>query len=503
VPGHAERRSDLSEERFRSELGKTYRVIGRLGAPGGFGSVVRVADEEGDGEFALKTLHFGVPPDVLTVESENLRRVCHENVVGYVDAGVEPESFLVMELAEGGMLKDYISEARQRGEHFPLDTVMDWSRQLLSGLAAIHAVLLHRDLKPGNVLLDGNTLKIADFGIARIAEASTRDETFKGGGTAVYMPPEGWAGADGPSPTPAYDLYSLGVVLFELATLQLPFEGDREALRRAHLYQEPASPRSIRDDLPPALERLILQLLRKTPSERGESADAALSILGSPSSSESDDDAGAATSEVLSLLQEGASTLMRQAAEREAEAARTQERLREERERVEAATSQLEELISEAVAVVEQNVSPLRITRTGGRGNWDFNVSHSLRRLSIQVSPISSPDVFPAGRAPGTVILFGRIFVTEDSQPLGGANIVGYATPDSPWVVQFQAIELRNHPLTPPMRQYEPFFLETTELDQHGQYLWGGAMHIFQHEQMELSREVLVAWFAHLFPTSS
>jgi serine/threonine-protein kinase len=492
----------MGEQRFHSQQGKIYRVVERLGAAGGFGSVVRVADEDGE-EFALKTLHFGVPAYVLETEAENLRRVRHENVVGHVDHGTEPEAFLVMELAEGGTLKDYINEARQRGEHFPLDTVLGWSRQLLSGLHAIHAVLLHRDLKPGNVLLDGDTLKIADFGIARIAEASTRDETMKGVGTPVYMPPEGWAGPTGPSPTPAYDLYSLGIILFELATLQLPFSGDRERLRHAHLYEEPAAPRSLRDDIPPPFERLLLQLLRKTPAERGESASAALSVLDTVAAPQSAGDAGSETSEVLSRLQEGASTLMRQKTEREAEAARLQAQLQQEQERLEAATNQLEALIDEAVAVVEANVSPLRITRTGPRGSWDIRVTDSARRLAIQVGGISSPDVFGSGRAPGTVILFGRIFVTENSQTLGGANIVGYTTDAAPWVVQFQVIELRRHPLTPAMRQYEPFFLETAELHQHGQYLWGGAMHVFQHEQRELTRDVLVEWMANLLPAAS
>ncbi len=494
----------MSEERFHSQQGKTYRVIERLGAPGGFGSVVRVADEEG-AEFALKTLHFGVPADVLTKEAENLSRVRHENVVGYVDAGIDPEPFLVMELAEGGMLKDYISEARQRGEHFPLDTVLEWSRQLLSGLDAIHAVLLHRDLKPGNVLLKENALMIADFGIARIEEASTRDETFKGVGTHHYMPPEGWAGPGGPSPTPAYDLYSLGVLLFELATLQLPFEGDREELRHAHLFDEPASPRSLRADLPPPFERLILMLLRKTPGERGESAAAALVLLATVSSSESSGAAAGETPAVVARLQEGASTLMRQAAEREAEAARAQQSLVEAGERVKAAISQLGEMITQSLAVVQESVAPLLLTQSGGEGSWSFSLEHSARHVTIQVGPAPSPEIFAAAEnAPGDVILFGRVCVAEGADVIGGANIVGFTNRDAPWVVHFQAIELKNHVLMRyPMRLYEPFFLEKDEVREHGRWLWGGAMHVFEHRQMELTRDVLVDWLAHLGPGSS
>jgi hypothetical protein len=496
----------MSAQRFRSDQGKTYDSQGRLGTPGGFGSVIRVTDEEGE-EFALKTLHFGVPSDVLVAEAVNLRSVRHPNVVGYVDFGTDPEPFLVMELADGGTLKDYINEARQRGEHFPLETVLEWSRQLLEGLSAIHAVLLHRDLKPGNVLLDATTVKIADFGIARLAEVSTRDETFKGGGTPAYMPPEGWAGLDGPSPTPAYDLYSLGVILFELVTLQLPFTGDREQLRHAHQFSEPPSPTTLRSDLPLPVERLILQLLRKTPTQRGQTAVAALELLATvPASGSAAEDA---TSTVLTRLQEGASTLMRQAAEREAEMARAQQRERETHERVGAGMSQLQQITVEAVALVEQSVAPLRVTQAWRSGNWQFGLEHSPRQVEIQIGPASSPEIFAgAGTAPGRVILFGHLAVTEQassrSEALGGANVVGYTTDDAPWVVQFQLIELTNNALmTQYMRSFEPFFLQNDEVGQHGRWLWGGGMHVFQARHQVVTRDLLVEWLARLVPGST
>ena len=197
----------MATRRYIGGSGRVYESIERIGPGGGFGSVERVRDGEGK-TYALKTLHLGIDEAVLSAEAQNLRRVQNENFVRYVDQGSDPEPFLVMELAHDGTLKDYIAAAQQRGEHFPVETIVEWARQLLRGLEAIHEVLVHRDLKPGNILFDGDIVKIADFGMTRLAEASTRTETLKGGGTALYMPPEGWAGPEGPAPPSGeYDMY--------------------------------------------------------------------------------------------------------------------------------------------------------------------------------------------------------------------------------------------------------------------------------------------------------
>ena len=419
----------MSEQRFTSQAGMTYRVVGQLGTPGGFGSVVKVVDEEGRNH-ALKTLHFGVPAEVIAAEAENLRRVRHENVVGYVDFGIDPQPFLVMELADGGTLKDYINEARQTGESFPVETVLEWTRQLLRGLSAIHLELLHRDLKPGNVLLEDNALKIGDFGIARLAEASTREQTLKGVGTPAYKPPEGWEGPTGPSPTVAYDLYSLGVILFELMTLQLPFAGDREALRRAHLFSEPPSLASLRADIPPPLERLILQLLRKDPAERGAGASAALELISNIETLDTEDDEP--TSQVVSRLQQGASWLMRQATEREAALARAQQAQRDTQELIDVAMERLDQLITEAADVVARSVEPLQLERESHRGEWQYSLQHSTRQLVLHVAQPGPLDSLMAANAPGRIVLFGSLAIKESNRVFAGSNIVAYTTPDAP-----------------------------------------------------------------------
>jgi hypothetical protein len=492
----------MASRLYIGRSGSVYEPIASIG-PGGFGSVQLVRNETGN-EFALKTLHLGFDPGVLEAEAGNLRRVNDPNVVAYVDDGADPEPFLVMELADGGSLKDYIASAQQAGDHFPVEMLLDWAGQLLSGLKAVHAELLHRDLKPGNVLLAGERLKIADFGMTRLVEASTRTETLKGGGTPLYMPPEGWAGPTGPRPTAAYDLYSLGVILYELATLQTPFTGDRDELRHQHLFVEAQSPRALRPDLPSSIERLILQLLRKTPDERGISASDVLGHLELPEARPNDE--VSATSAVLARLQEGASSLMVEAVQREAQAARALEEQRRRLELVTAGITKFDSMMEAAIGVVVANIAPLKVTGGGREGRWLIRIEHSPRHLAVNLEGVSK-ETFQAGNAPGEIIMFGSLQVYENisgssAKVIGGANLVAFVNPDAPWVIHLQEIQLRNQALmTTPMRVFEPFFLEQNEVGEHGRWLWGGAMHVFSASHRELTTDVLVEWFAQLLPT--
>jgi hypothetical protein len=363
-------------------------------------------------------------------------------------------------------------------------------------------VLLHRDLKPANVLFEGDVLKIGDFGMTRLVEASTRTETLKGGGTPLYMPPEGWAGPKGPTPAAAYDLYSLGVVLYELSTLQRPFSGGREELREAHLYTGPRSPRELRDDLPPALERLILKLLLKTPSERGASAQECLELLEHVPTEEDAEGAGEA-SEVIPRLQEGATSLMRKAAEREAEIARARDELASRRELSKQATKGLEEMLSRARDGVAANVAPLELSGDGRAGNWSFRLQHSSRILAVEFAGVERGDAFSGGNAPGEIIGFGHIELSDEAidGTVVGANIAAFVREDAPWVIHYQEIQLRNMALmSDRMRSHEPFFLNDHELAHHAPYLWGGTMHVFTPSHRELTVEVLVEWLAQLVP---
>ncbi len=300
----------------------------------------------------------------------------------------------------------------------------------------------------------------------------------------------------GPTPTPAYDLYSIGVVLYELATLQVPFTGSREDLRHAHLFMEPRSPRQLRSDLSPAFERLILQLLRKSPSDRGASAEDALQLLDLVTAQE--DGAQTDTSDVITKLQEEASSLMRKAAEREAESARERQVLETERELVAQANTKLDEIVIKARDIVAQNVAPLQLHSE----NRSFSLDESPRTLNIAFHATSDPGVFRGGNVPGKIVAFGNVAINEGRPAIAGANLVAFVREDAPWVIHLQEIQLRNMALVAsPMRGYEPFFLTSNELGQHGAWLWGGAMHVYTANHRELTVEALTEWFALLLPS--
>jgi TolB-like protein/Tfp pilus assembly protein PilF len=255
-----------------------YRILEPLGA-GGMGEVYRARDEHLDRDVAVKVLSHGAIADPTTRErfrreAHVLSRLSHPGVATIFDFDSQDGvDFLVMEYVPGGSL-----HARIGGGPLPLEEVLRLGAAIGDALEDAHARgFLHRDLKPGNVVLTGSgTPKILDFGLAGLlSEVQSMTALTRAGtvlGSLPYMSPEQLRGEPGDLRT---DIYALGVMLFEMATGRRPFEKERtEALMFEIMHGAPPSLRALRSDAPLDLERLIAACMQKDATLRPASAGA-------------------------------------------------------------------------------------------------------------------------------------------------------------------------------------------------------------------------------------
>lgn len=182
------------------------------------------------------------------------------------------EPYIVLEYIEGKNLRRKIQEFK---DEIPIDTIINWGKQLADALKYIHSRgVIHRDLKPENILIDsGGTLKIVDFGTALVTGARrlTWRHLSESIGTPDYMSPEQIQGKRGGSRS---DIYALGIMLYELLTGKVPFEGDNWlAVMAGHVKRNPKRIRKLRRDVSPALEAVVMKAMRRYPENRYQSAD--------------------------------------------------------------------------------------------------------------------------------------------------------------------------------------------------------------------------------------
>lgn len=243
---------------------------------GGMGVVFEARQASLGRRVAIKILAPELTKDPARVarfrrEATTLARVEHENVVRVLGAGEDGEQhWLAMEFVEGGTLEGRLAEVRARGGHVgtSLRDCVQVVAAIASALAHVHSLgLVHRDVKPSNILIgiDGSP-KLSDFGLAQFdrATALTREGTLTG--TPFYLPPEVVAGA---TFTPLGDVWSLGVVLFEVSTLERPFGGETDAVVLQKILRETApDPRRKVAGLPVDLAAIVMRALEKSPSHR-------------------------------------------------------------------------------------------------------------------------------------------------------------------------------------------------------------------------------------------
>src|SRR5215207_659631 len=250
-----------------------YRIVRKLGT-GGMANVYLAEDEVLGRRVAIKILNDRHAGDGQFVErfrreAKNAASLSHPNIVSIYDRGeAEGTYYIAMEYLDGRSLKELIVA---RGPA-PIHIAVDYARQILTAIRFAHRHgIVHRDIKPHNVLVDGEgRLKVTDFGIAR-AGVSQMTEAGSIIGTAQYLSPEQARGAPVDQTS---DLYSVGVVLYELLTGVVPFSGDTPVeIAMKHLSDPPRPPSVERSDIPPDLDMIVLRALAKDPDDRFQTAE--------------------------------------------------------------------------------------------------------------------------------------------------------------------------------------------------------------------------------------
>jgi len=304
----------VSDPFLNSVFDGRYLIVRKLGT-GGMANVYLAEDKELGRQVAIKILDDRHAQDSQFVErfrreATNAAGLSHPNIVSIYDRGeAEGTYYIAMEYLDGRTLKELIL---RRGPA-PVTTAIDYTRQILAALRFAHKNgIVHRDIKPHNVLVDSEgRLKVTDFGIAR-AGASQMTEAGSIIGTAQYLSPEQAKGAPVDQTS---DIYSVGIVLYELLTGAVPYSGDTPVeIAMKHLSQVPEPPSTLEPEVPHEVDAIVLRSLAKDPADRYQSAeemdaDLERAAKGLPVSSETEDAAtmvlSAADTATMAALQSG------------------------------------------------------------------------------------------------------------------------------------------------------------------------------------------------------
>lgn len=264
---------EIKEFVGQGSMGQVYRAIGGKSQRTVAIKISLEQNEFDSPSFALKSLS--------NEQKIALLGISHPNVLAYLyvnEGNDDTDPYVITEFVEGGTLDEFIKTLQaenQEPKEPNIEDAMDLLRQIAAGMQAINDTVIHRDIKPGNILLanhDGRLVpKIADFGVAKIAIDPTRQETFKGIQTISYMAPEVW---NQETQTIKVDIYSVGLVFYELLLLKHPLVNqmsdpfDLHEWRTTHLHRVCPDIRGIRSDVDQSVAQVLLRMTAKRPADR-------------------------------------------------------------------------------------------------------------------------------------------------------------------------------------------------------------------------------------------
>jgi len=246
---------------------------------GGMGEIYKAWDDTNKKDVAIKLIAILDPADekLLTREIKISSELVSENIVktnytGKTDISGVSYLYIVQDFYDNGNLRNVIRS------NIPLDECFAMMNDILTGLQAAHSKIIHRDLKPENILIDASgKLFITDFGLAKYIGEKTQTRSFKGGGTIPYMAPECWL-LD--TNSISMDIYSLGIMFYELLTGKLPITSGSEAdWRDFHVYQSLPDMSLIRADIPIKLKQIVSKMTQKRVQDRYKNTEEMIAAL--------------------------------------------------------------------------------------------------------------------------------------------------------------------------------------------------------------------------------
>lgn len=270
---------NTSSDWIPERIGK-YKILNLIGI-GGMGVIYRAEHEPLNRIVALKVLpqqysHDAESTARFDTEAKAVSMLQHQNIVQLYEYGIENGSrYFTMQFIDGESLSARI----ESNKPIPVATIIDYAKQICRGLRYAHSMdVIHRDIKPGNVLIDkAGVVRLTDFGIAKLVSQHSITVTGVTVGTPEYMSPEQ---AEGIDLTGSSDIYSLGVVIYEMLTGNPPFLANNPiAVAYKQVHEYPPAPSGARPDCPKRLELIVLKCLKKDPKERYQKVDELLEDL--------------------------------------------------------------------------------------------------------------------------------------------------------------------------------------------------------------------------------